>query len=211
MDRNKEITEQREVRTMVTELHLEKRADGEGGSRTISGYAAVFDSWSERLYSFKERIDRMAFDDSDMSDCILCFNHDENEIMARTSSGTLKLTVDNKGLKFEAELPNTTRGNDLLELVRRGDINACSFAFVIEEDSWNYTDDNELDERTILKVKKVYDVCPVVHPAYKDTSCDVRSLEERKRKWMEERNRPDAAAVESQSRERQFQMLGLEQ
>jgi len=207
---------ERENRSFEVAVNLEARAEGEGESRRITGYAAVFDKWSNPLYWFREKIDSKAFDECNFDDCILCFNHDAEKIMARTSSGTLQLEVDSVGLKFSAELPNTTVGNDVLELVKRGDINKCSFMFHVAEDAWLYANaDNklELDERTILKIDYCYDVCPVVRPAYSDTSVDARALEERKAAYLGAASKDesqDKAEAESQSRARELELLTLQ-
>lgn len=206
---NKQI----EVRAIVSPMAVEKREDG-SSSRKISGYGAVFDSWSSPIYDwFVEKIDRNAFKDCDFSDCILAFNH--NGIVARYSSGTLELEVDEKGLRFEAELPNTTLGNDMLELISRGDITQCSFRFIVESDAWKYADkDNgmEYDERTILSISKCYDVSPVIYPAYPDTEVDIaRSLagSDREKEFrLMRQGTPDAAAA-SADRDRQVEFLRL--
>lgn len=203
---------ERENRAFEVAVNLEARAEGEGEGRRISGYAAVYDKWSNPLGWFREKIAPTAFENCNFDDCILCFNHDAEKIMARTSSGTLTLEVDSVGLKFSAELPNTTVGNDVLELVRRGDINKCSFMFHVAEDSWLYAND-ELDERTILQIDYCYDVCPVVRPAYEDTTVDARALEERKAAYLgaadDESQAKAAAEAESQTRAREIELLTL--
>lgn len=175
-----------EVRCQTSEL----RTSGE--SRTIVGYAAKFESWSEPIMGwFREKISREAFSECDVTDVIMCFNHSIDSILARTTSGTLTLSTDEQGLRFEFEAPNTSLGNDMLELVRRGDISKCSFKFTVEEDEWRYADkDNglEYDERTIRKIDKLYDVSLVVYPAYSDTEAGVRHLEERKRQFLTQNN-----------------------
>lgn len=136
---------------------------------------------------FKEQIARDAFSECDVTDVIMCFNHNIDSILARTTSGTLTISTDDEGLRFEFEAPATTMGNDMLELVRRGDISKCSFKFTVEEDEWRYADkDNglEYDERTIRRIGKLYDVSLVVYPAYSDTEAGVRHLEERKQQFL---------------------------
>ena len=110
-----------------------------------------------------------------------------DDILARTSSGTLTLAVDEVGLRFTFEAPATTRGNDMVELLRRGDVNKCSFRFIVRQDEWLYADEQnglEYDRRTIIKVSKLYDVALVVYPAYRDTEASVRHLEERKADYL---------------------------
>ena len=196
MTQNK--SKQIEVRCQTSEL----RTNAEG--RTIVGYAAKFERWSEPIMGwFKEQIARDAFSECDVTDVIMCFNHNIDSILARTTSGTLTISTDDEGLRFEFEAPATTMGNDMLELVRRGDISKCSFKFTVEEDEWRYADkDNglEYDERTIRKIDKLYDVSLVVYPAYSDTEAGVRHLEERKQQFLntqsnEEDSKPNQESV----------------
>ena len=170
------------MRCQVSELRTNQE------SRTIVGYAAKFERWSEPIMGwFKEQIARDAFSECDVTDVIMCFNHNIDSILARTTSGTLTISTDDEGLRFEFEAPATTMGNDMLELVRRGDISKCSFKFTVEEDEWRYADKEnglEYDERTIRRIGKLYDVSLVVYPAYCDTEAGVRHLEERKQQFL---------------------------
>lgn len=203
-----------EVRSDLSELRVETResAEGTAASRTIIGYAAKFDKWSEPIMGwFREKISRDAFTDTDMSDAIMCFNHEVTSILARTASGTLKLSTDQKGLRFEFDAPATGLGNDMLELVRRGDISKCSFKFTVDRDSWTYADKQnglQYDERTVEHISKLYDVSLVVYPAYKDTEASVRELEERKAEWLRT-NGPQGVCLSSESRKRLVEYLNL--
>lgn len=201
-----------EVRCILSDLKIEQRGDDSGQSgRTISGYAAKFDSWSEPIYGwFREKIAQGAFEKCDMSDAIMCFNHDINGILARTGSGTLTLAVDKVGLHFEFNAPATTLGNDMVELVSRGDISKCSFKFIVETDEWRYADEKnglEYDERTIKSISKLYDVSLVTYPAYPDTEAGVRSLLEQRKKEALEQQAP--SSVDTTSRDRMARMLSL--
>lgn len=205
-----------EVRCLATDLRIEQR-DAATASRTITGYAAKFDTWSEPIMGwFREKIAPGAFEECDLSDVIMCFNHRDDAILARTISGTLQLEVDDIGLHFSFEAPNTSCGNDMVELVRRGDISKCSFRFGVTQDEWIYADKQnglETDERTILKFSRVVDVALVVFPAYPDTEASVRHLEERKAEYI--RVHPSTpeitnrSLVESRSRERLVKWLRL--
>lgn len=170
--------ENREKRTYLGSIEIETR-DGEE-TRTISGYAAVFDKWSHDLGFFREKLSRTAFDGVDMSDVVATFNHNFDHVLARSSSGTLNLSVDENGLKYTFDAPNTTAGNDLLENVRNGNIKGSSFMFTVKEQTWKYTEDDEADERTIEKVGSLIELGPVTMPAYPDTSAAKRSHEENK-------------------------------
>lgn len=205
------------MRCIVSDLRIEQR-DETTASRTIAGYAAKFECWSDPIMGwFREKIARGAFDDCDLSDVIMCFNHRDDAILARTISGTLQLSVDDIGLRFSFEAPNTTLGNDMLELVRRGDVSKCSFRFGVMQDEWTYADEQnglEADERTILKFSRVVDVALVVFPAYPNTEASVRHLEERKAEWLKTKEpQPETnyrAFTESLSRDRLAKLLSLQ-
>lgn len=151
----------------------EVRAEGDGALR-ISGYAALFDKRTD-LGWFKESIAVGAFDDVMGDDVRLLINH-TGVPLARTKNGTLKLTVDEKGLKYEADLADTQEGRDLYTLVQRGDISQSSFAFTIREESW----DVKTNHRTILKFERLLDVSPVTYPAYPTTTVKARSMAQAK-------------------------------
>lgn len=165
------------------------RADirAQENSRTVVGYAALYDSDSEEfLGQFTERIAPGAFDMADMSDVRALFNHDPNLLLARTSSGTLRLVPDERGLRYEFELPDTSAGRDLAELLKRGDVSQSSFGFTIEEEDWE--EQRGMKPRRIIKrVKRLYDVSPVTYPAYPDTEVALRSFNN----WKQEKQ-PDA-------------------
>lgn len=166
---------------------IELRGEGEGEKRTISGYAAKFNKESELLYgSFVEVIEPGAFDDVLQDDVRALLNHDNNFILARTKSGTLNLSVDEIGLRYEFTAPDTTAGNDLLQSIKRGDISQSSFGFTIASGGaeWEIieNEDNSVKEiRRIKKIKRLYDVSPVTFPAYPDTEVAVRSYQEWKK------------------------------
>ena len=214
MELNNEI----EIRSLIGDLHIESREEGIV-SRTIVGYAAKFESWSDPIMGwFREKIARGAFDGCELSDVIMCFNHNTDSILARTTSGTLRLEVDDVGLRFAFEAPNTTLGSDMLELVRRGDVSKCSFRFGVKQDEWQSADEQNdlaMDERTILKFSRVADVSLVVFPAYPETEASVRHLEERKAEYLRihapQPERNDRAAAESRSRERLVESLRIKQ
>ena len=93
-------------KTEIRYAEIETRAI-EG--RKVSGYAAVFNQWSRPFFGyFRERIDPKAFSNTDYSDTVACFNHDVDKVLARTSSETLKLSIDDTGLRFEFDMPDTT-------------------------------------------------------------------------------------------------------
>ena len=150
-----------EKRYFNIETRTEKREDG---STTITGHAAVFNQLSSDLGGFREVIAPNAFENVLNDDVRALVNHDANLLLARTTSGTLNLKQTDEGLQYSFDVPDTSYGRDLIISMERGDITQSSFAFTIEEDSWESTADGEI--RTINKVKKLYDVSPVTYPAY---------------------------------------------
>ena len=151
----------------------------EGDSMTLSGYAALFNSRSENLGGFTEQIAPGAFTRSlkSRNDIKLLWNHDTGAVMGSTRAGTLTLSEDERGLKVEANLPNTTHGRDARELIKRGDVSGFSFGFTIPGrggDEWN----SEGTERT-LKSVRLHEVSLVAFPAYPATNgtAQVRGLD----------------------------------
>lgn len=159
--------------------HVEVRAAADG-SITVSGYAAVFDSPSEDLGGWREVIKRGAFrkvlgDDPDVR---LLINH-EGMPLARTKPGTLRLKEDTRGLKIEADLPDTQEARDLGTLLERGDVDQMSFRFMLalEGREWFFPEDpEELPTRIIREFSELYDVSVVTFPAYPATEVGVRGI-----------------------------------
>lgn len=150
----------------------------EGGAMTIKGYAATFNNLSSDLGGFREQLSPGAFDGVLADDVRAVFNHDPDNIIGRSSSDTLRLSVDGTGLRYEVDLPNNTLGRDLFESVKRGDIRESSFRFSIAPggEKWNETDEGTI--RTITEVSRLVDVAPVTYPAYPDATIAVRSMDE---------------------------------
>jgi HK97 family phage prohead protease len=151
--------------------------DDQSEERTVSGYAAMFNSMSEALFGmWVEEIDPTAFDEADMSDVRALFNHNDDKILARTPR-TLTLDIDNTGLLYKFSMPNTTYGHDLSESMMRGDVTQSSFGFSVSKDEWvDRSSDGLLPLRRILKISHLYDVSPVTYPAYPETTAEVRSM-----------------------------------
>ena len=153
-----------------SELRAESTADGV----IVRGYAAVFDSLSENLGNFREMIMPGAFDNVLNNDVVALLNHDNNIVFGRTTSGTLKLSVDERGLVSEIRMPNTQQANDTIELMKRGDISKMSFGFIVDRDKWEESERGFV--REVKEVKKLIDVSLVTRPAYNETTAAVRSL-----------------------------------
>jgi uncharacterized protein len=155
------IVEKREFRME----HVEEKG------KTIRGYAAVYNSDSEWMGGFYEQIASGAFDDVLDNDVRAYFNHDENLLLGRVSSGTLRIGTDKRGLWYEVDLPETSYARDLMELMKRGDVNQSSFAFLIDRDRWEERDGKTY--RIIEKVSRLLDVSPVSQPAYPDATSEL--------------------------------------
>lgn len=152
---------------------VEIRAAGDEGM-TVEGYAAVFDSVTNLGY-MKEVIDRNAFDNADMSDIVMKYNHEDSVLpMARTRGGSLQFNVDDHGLKIRANLPDTTVNRDIFTLIKEGVLNKMSFAFTVANEEYDY----ETDTRKILAFDKIFDVSVVDVPAYDTTEIYARSKDE---------------------------------
>jgi HK97 family phage major capsid protein/HK97 family phage prohead protease len=149
--------------------NLEVRAEGD--AQVIEGYAAVFNSLSEDLGGFREQIAPGAFKSSMDGDIRALWNHDTGQVLGRTTAGTLQLVEDKRGLKVRIMPPKSASG--LVESVARGDVDAMSFGFTIDKDSWQKTATGPV--RTLHGVN-LKEVSIVAFPAYKATSVEARDL-----------------------------------
>jgi HK97 family phage prohead protease len=162
---------QPEVRT--NSVDFEVRAEGDG--MTFTGYASVFNSPSEDLGGFIEYVAPGAFKRSLQSrnEVKLLWNHDAGEPLASLRGGTMQLVEDNRGLKVTAQLPNTTRGRDIAELLRTKVIDSMSFGFNVIKDSWS----PDGKTRTLESVR-LFEASIVSFPAYAATTATVRSADQ---------------------------------
>lgn len=178
-DNNKQHPDNVERR--VFNIEMRAAAAGEEGDKrsTVTGYAALFNSPSEDM-GFIEIIEPGAFSEAiATSDVRALFNHDPNLILARTASGTLKVWEDDRGLRYEFTLPDTSFGNDFRVMLERGDVSQSSFAFSVKEQAWETKklENGELQyTRRVKKVERLFDVSPVTYPAYAETEVALRSM-----------------------------------
>ena len=174
------LAEGRQYRDLVS---FEKRDDPD--NKIVEGYATTFDEpyelYKEDGYTVLEQVDRRAFDDTDMSDVIMQYDH-EGRVFARGSNGTLQLAADNHGLHIRADLGGTETGRQLYEEIAGGYTTKMSFGFRVAEDVRTVKEDRENNEvtvlRTITKIGKLYDVSAVSLPANDGTSISARTLGE---------------------------------
>ena len=160
-----------EKRLFNIENRFETKEDGQ---EVVVGYGSIFNSRSENLGGFYEYISPTAISEETIakSDVRALINHDQNLILARSTTGTLNLTVDEKGLRYEFSIPETSYGKDLAINMKNGNINQSSFAFTVGSDEWS-TDEDGNDVRTITSIDKLYDVSPVTYPAYSQADSDL--------------------------------------
>lgn len=165
---------EREYRAMT--MAVEERAEGDE-SMVVTGYASTFDEpyllWSDNEVEVWEKVDRHAFDETDMADVIMQYDH-QGRVFARIRNNTLEVSPDDKGLHIRADLGGTDIGRSLYQEIAGGYTDRMSFGFTVAEDSREIIENKETGKatvnRTILKVGKVYDVSAVSLPANPGTS-----------------------------------------
>ena len=207
--RLKKLLSGREYRNMPV-MAVRASADGDDENKIVEGYATKFNVEYE-LYNFgdyivRERIDQHAFDECDMDDVIMQYNH-EGRVFARTSNDTLTVQTDKTGLHTTADLGGTQLGRQLYEEIRGGYTTKMSFGFRVGEDKREITYDREKNVttvlRTITRISKLYDVSPVSIPANDATEISARSYCDGVIAEIE------AERLEAQKRERKKQAMRL--
>lgn len=168
----------REYRRMA-EIRVDAQ-EGEEQKYVVEGYATTFNEpyvlWEDRDgWQMIESIDAKAFENTDMSDVIMQYDH-QGKVYARNKNGTLQLEVDDHGLKIRADLSGTEAGRQLYEEIKGGYTDKMSFGFTVDGDV--YTDDGESVHRTITSIRKLYDVSAVSIPANDATEISARSKSE---------------------------------
>jgi HK97 family phage prohead protease len=172
--------------------------------RTLHGYAAVYGVESHDLGGFRERIAPGAFSTVLDGDVRALLNHDPSQVLGRSKSGTLRLFDEQRGLRFEVDLPDSPLGENVREAVRRGDIDGASFRFVVDRDSWDG------DLRTVESVRELKDVTVATFGAYPAASVELRTRDGAQRqeetkvdennKETEERTAPPAGSLRVEER-----------
>ncbi len=191
-----------ERRFITTEV---RAVQEQGAPARLVGYAAVFNSWSEDLGGFREKIDPGTFQRAIGEQDIRClFNHNADVVLGRNLSKTLRLIEDETGLRYEVDLPDTQAARDLYVSVSRGDVTGCSFTFRTVRDEWLNHPDGQV-ERT-LKDVDLLDVGPVTFPAYPETTVMVRSMVEQMRQAAQT-ELTDAAGAAEKARQQGLERL----
>lgn len=172
---------------------MREAGQGEAESRTITGYAILFNTPSAPLYEYDDEEEREVIAPGavtqellDASDIKFTMYHNHQIILARSKcgKGTLKYRIDEKGVAFEFEAPKTADGDTALELVRRGDISGCSFMFRTHYYDSAYVSRDVKRENgktivtyTVNTITGIYDFTLAADPAYPDTSCEAEARE----------------------------------
>lgn len=218
--KNKNELVRREVVVTCADLHV-RESEGVAPSRTIVGYSILFNTpsaplWSDEDEEAREIIAPEAITKEVLDNCDIKFTmfHDRQLILARSKNGagTLSYTVDEKGVAFEFEAPNTADGDKALELVKRGDLSGCSFMFsthywdeAFVSRSVEVRDGRAYITYTVKAVTGVYDMTLAADPAYQDTSVEAREfardLREAAKPAEPEAPKVDKVKVEKQLRE----------
>lgn len=171
----------REYRAMT--MAIEERTEGDE-RMTVTGYASTFDEpyllWSDDEIEVFEKVDKNAFDDCDMSDVIMQYDH-QGRVFARIRNNTLEVDPDERGLFIRADLGGTDIGRELYQEIAGGYTDRMSFGFTVAEDSREIIEDKERGKttvvRTLLRIGKLYDVSAVSLPANPGTSISARFLD----------------------------------
>ena len=176
------VKNDREYRDMTMEIRTAENEEAPEERKVVTGYASTFNEpytlYENDDWRFNEVVDARAFDNTDMSDVIMQYDH-EGRVFARMSNNTLTVIPDEKGLLIEADLGGTELGRQLFEEIRGGYTNKMSFGFTVDGEDILDTrdaDGKDLTVRTITSVRKLYDVSAVSLPANDATSISVRSL-----------------------------------
>ena len=172
---------QREYRALSAVMEV--RADAKEDEMIVEGYATTFNQpyelYSYGNYRYMEQVDPNAFEECDMDDVIMQYDH-AGRVYARTRNGTLKLEVDDRGLKITADLSRTDTARQLYQEIREGMTDRMSFGFIVGLDERTHIEDADAGTytvmRTIKRFKKLYDVSAVSIPANDQTSISARTL-----------------------------------
>lgn len=176
---------EQQVERRAVEQPVELRAN-DGGLGVLVGHGAVFNSPSRDLGGWREVIDPGAFGENtadgtlDLTNhtrVLARFNHDSSLLLGTTDAGTLRLSIDDVGLRYEIDLPDTTTGRDVAALAARGDLRFSSFAFRVLPDGQSWAEDADGSLVRHVSAASLADVAPVTDPAYWGTDAGLRSID----------------------------------
>ena len=175
----RERTQDRELRSFVSKLAVRAAEEEDSGPGTLEGYAAVFGEETD-LGWYRESFAKGAFADSlKEDDQRALVDHETAKVIGRTAAGTLRLSEDDKGLKCEIDLPDTTYAADLRKCVERGDVDGMSIGFIVQKEERTAREEGEDNDLWTVTKAKLLEVSAVTFPAYEGTSISARSKERR--------------------------------
>ena len=176
-----QVLPEMELRTILSE-DIEYREDND--NPIVGGYVVRWDKMSEEMFGFREKVSRGAFLKSLNEMRVLSFwNHNSDMVLGNTENGSLVLQEDERGLKFDLTLPDTSIGRDARALIKRGDVKGMSFGFRTLREEWDEADPKKVI-RTLLEVR-LYEVSPTPMPAYPQSSVAARSIEDVRNSYEE--------------------------
>lgn len=188
------VTEKRELPDYKVELR-----ESDDGVRTVSGYAVKWDTLSQKLgywRRFREKFTKGAFSNSLTNfDQRALWSHDTNQVLGRTKNGTLRLTEDEIGLRFEIDLPNSPMGDNAYESIKRGDVDGVSFGFRQKVEEWNENDPDNI-VRTVSEAD-LFEISPTGFPAYEASEVAVRSEQDPYKAYSDDRLRRKKLALKT--------------
>jgi hypothetical protein len=164
---------------ILDSVDFEVRADEETGTRTLVGYGAVFGKLSQDLGGFREVIEPAAFNRTvqNNKDILVTMNHNVDQLLGRSGAGTARISVDEVGVRYEVDLPDTATGRTVEVLASRGDLFGSSFTFSVPDKGATVEKDEDGRKLRRLHEVRLYELGPVVSPAYLDTTVALRSIE----------------------------------
>lgn len=182
---------------MMDEIRIEKR-EGVEGPGTLVGYAAVFEKLSVQMWGFREKIRKGNFQESlEKNNIKALWNHNTDIVLGSTKGGTLRLNEDDKGLKFELDLPDTQAGRDAATSINRKDVDGMSFGFNMKVDEWDESDPDKV-VRTLIK-SDLHEISPTPFPAYPQTKVGVRSSKDDYENYLKNKNNEDEEKLKNEN------------
>jgi HK97 family phage prohead protease len=186
----------KEIRTFPIE---ELRAAEDDTGRTLAGYPVIFNSLSEPMWGFRETVRPGAFTKTlQERDILSLWNHDSSKPLGRTGNKTLTLAEDDRGLRYDNTVPETTWGKDAYISVQRGDVKGMSFAFSVVKEVWHEETEDGEPLREILEAR-LYEVSPVTFPAYPMTEVEARAIMDDNGVTCRDTSNPDESQTDTTS------------
>jgi HK97 family phage prohead protease len=187
----------------IEEVRVDKTDDGK---ITARGYAAMFEKLSLPIFNFKEKIRSGAFKKSLAENNVRAlWNHNPDIVLGSTKANTLRLQEDEKGLRFELDLPDTQAGRDAAVLISRGDVEGMSFGFRTITQEWDEKDPKNI-VRTLIDLD-LREISPTAFPAYPQTKVKVRSVDDDYAEYSQHQN--ESSEIAERENELNLKLRGI--